>query len=135
MKFNQTLPLLLITALALGGCVTLRDLSREGGANLGVKDRNAAIQASLLTIQRCAKIVTIGSNKTSESRAISARRAVITRLFRGEDGWYRAESRFEGVTDYVYYNDRDLSFVCGEIQWRKTREFRKIYFENVESPA
>ena len=115
--------------------MTLRDLSREGGANLGVKDRNAAIQASLLTIQRCAKIQMHGSMRISETRPVSARRAVITRLFRGEDGWYRAESRVEGITDYVYYNDRDLSFVCGEIQWRKTREFRKIYFENVESPA
>ena len=126
--------LLLITSLA--GCVTMRDLA-QGEGSLSDRDRNAAIQSSILTVERCTKVRWIGTpeNTISKNKVVAAKRSVITRLFRGEDGWYRAESRTEGITDYVYFNDQDQSFVCGENQWRKLPEATKIFFEDVENPA
>ncbi len=126
--------ILLITILT--GCVTMRDLA-QGEGNLSDRDRNAAIQSSILTVERCTKVRWVGSpdNTISKNKAVLAKRSVITRLFSGENGWYRAESRTEGVTDYVYFNDEDQSFVCGENQWRKLPEATKIFFDDVENPV
>lgn len=123
---RSTLGVLILFTLA--GCVTMTNLASTDSA-LNASDREAAITMANWTTERCIKSYTRGTD-TSSSKIITKAPATITRLWRGGD-WYRAESRTEGIVDYVYLNKTTMSFICGSKQWDTFPESRVTAFIDV----
>lgn len=104
-----------------------------GDGNLSSADRQAAVAMADLTVMRCTKVVTRGVETVSTGKIISKNAATITRLWKGGE-WYRAESRAEGITDYVYLNENTQAFICGEKKWNTYPESRLVAFIDVLNP-
>ena len=123
---------LISSVMLLVGCQTMQNLA-AGDGSLNSADRQAAVAMADLTVMRCTKVVTRGVETVSTGRVISKNPAVVTRLWKGGE-WYRAESRTEGVTDYVYLNENTQAFICGEKKWNTFPESRLVAFIDVLNP-
>lgn len=120
-----------LTVFILTGCVTMTNLASPDSV-LNDADREAAVTMANWTVERCVKGYTRGI-ESSSSRIQTREPATITRLWRGGD-WYRAESRTEGIVDYVYLNKTTLSFICGSKRWDTFPEARVTAFVDVTNP-
>ena len=120
-----------LVVFTVSGCVTMTNLAAPD-STLNESDREAAVTMANWTTERCTKSYTRGTD-TSSSKIITKAPATITRLWRGGD-WYRAESRTEGIVDYVYLNKKTLSFICGSKQWDTFPESRVTGFIDVLNP-
>ena len=57
---------------------------------------------------------------------------VVKRFYTSDSGWYKIYFMINGVWDYSFYNPKEYKFICGEKQWEKLKESRKITFDEVE---
>jgi hypothetical protein len=110
----------------LSGCLALIDLAGQSSPLMS-NEIGIAKKMALLTVQRCQKSQSINSQNSINTKIIQLRPAIITRLWSG-DGWYRAESRAEGIVDYVYLNESSGQFICGSKNWDNTTQARLVSF-------
>ena len=57
---------------------------------------------------------------------------VVKRFYTSDSDWFKVYFMIDGVWDYSFYNPKEYKFICGEKQWEKLKESRKITFDEVE---
>ncbi len=57
---------------------------------------------------------------------------VVKKFYTSDSDWFKVYFMINGVWDYSFYNPKEYKFICGEKQWEKLKESRKISFEEVE---
>lgn len=117
---------------ALSGCIATTDLLHNE-TNLNSSQKSILKEMAEKTQNICILYTydTISGDKLSGDRKIN-KLPVAKRFYTSDSGWFKVYFMTNGVWDYSFYNPKDYKFVCGEKQWGKLKESRKIIFDEVE---
>jgi hypothetical protein len=117
---------------ALAGCIATTDLLQDN-TNLSSSHKKLLNEMAEKTKNICITYTYDPGTgaKLSGDMKIS-KLPVIKRFYTSDSGWFKVYFMINGVWDFSFYNPKDFKFVCGEKQWEKLKESRKISFDEVE---
>lgn len=118
----------LIATMFIGGCSTANMLldGSLSGSNLAIATEMAEsmrTQCVYFSERRD------GSDRTGNMKFTST--AEVKFFFVGDQGWFRADTMADGVSDAIFYNPQKKQYVCGQKNWDKFSDAKKISFVNV----
>lgn len=117
---------------ALGGCLATSDLLQDD-TNLTSSHKSLLNEMAEKTRNICITYTYDPGSGTKLSGDMKiSKLPVIKRFYTSDAGWYKVYFMINGVWDYSFYNPKEFRFVCGEKQWEKAKESRKITFDEVE---
>lgn len=70
-----------------------------------------------------------GSDRSGNMKFNST--AAVKFFYVGDQGWFRADVEADGVWDSVFYNPLKQQYVCGQKNWDKFSDAKRILFANV----
>lgn len=124
----------LITTLCIGlvGCLATTDLLHDD-TNLSSANKSTLHEMAEKTRNICMTYSYDPSSGAKLSGDIKINKPPIAkRFYTSNAGWYKVYFMTNGVWDHSYYNPKEFIFVCGEKQWGKYTEAKKIIFDEVD---
>lgn len=117
---------------ALSGCIATTDLLHDD-ANLNSSQKNILREMAEKTKNLCITYTYDPSSGAKLSGDMKLNKLpIVKRFYTSDSDWFKVYFMINGVWDYSFYNPKQYKFVCGEKQWEKLKESRKITFEEVE---
>jgi hypothetical protein len=116
----------------LSGCLATTDILKDD-VNLSLSQKNILNEMAEKTKNICI-IYTYdpgSGSKLSGDRKIT-KLPVVKRFYTSDSDWFKVYFMIDGAWDYSFYNPKEFKFICGEKQWVKLKEAKKITFDEVE---
>ncbi len=124
----------LISALCftLAGCLATTDLLQDS-TNLSSSHKKMLNEMAEKTKNICITYTYDPGSGAKLSGDIKINKLpVVKRFYTSDSDWFKVYFMTNGVWDYSFYNPKEYKFICGEKQWEKLKESRKITFDEVE---
>ena len=123
--------LILASCFALAGCIATTDLLQDD-ANLSSSQKNIINEMAGKTRNICITYTYDTSSGARQSGDMKiSKLPIVKRFYTSDAGWFKIYFNINGVWDYSFYNPKEFMFVCGEKQWEKYKESKKIIFDEV----
>lgn len=122
---------ILTACAALHACALTEDVSLK--MQLTEKQRFAAEKLRDASQKVCVRVQYEDEQSTKRKQGdikITAQGKVV-RLYESKDNWYKGTVIGQGVTDNIFYNDKDNRIVCGQKNWNDFSNSGAVQFLEV----
>lgn len=119
-----------LIATTLAGCLAATDLATDPTTDFTTQ--GIAQKISQLASDRCKRHTYDRDSRKKTSGDIKFYyKPAVKKILKSTDGWYMATLSVDGVWDNVYYNEKSISFICGQKSWDAYADSKKYTFVDI----
>jgi hypothetical protein len=124
----------LFFAALIQGCAVNTDVSQK--LKLTGAQANASEKIRQALTSPCVKVnyASQSDEKPRPGGVQITTAALVTRLYEGQEGWYRGTVIAQGIIDEVFYNEKTGRIVCGQKDWNRFSNSARVSFTEVGIP-